>query len=89
MMDNRPTFQCDSCGVPKKDTNHWFVAWSSPRTLVSKCVTNFYLSTWDEAIIREDNVLHLCGDACAHKALNYFLEHKSLYGFQSPVVYIV
>jgi hypothetical protein len=64
MMDNRPTqnFRCDSCGVPKKDTNHWFVAWSSPRTLVSKSVTNFYLSTWDEAIIREDNVLHLCGD---------------------------
>lgn len=53
-------YQCDECGVQKKESNHWVIAF------VSTDRANFY--PWAEGA--HPDVLHLCGEGCAAKVLS-------------------
>ena len=65
MLDTKPSFTCDGCGVRKGETNHWFVALDACRDGGSMAI-----GPWTEAEAQLPDSLHLCGEACAHKALS-------------------
>jgi hypothetical protein len=69
----RTSYNCDICGVERKEANHWFVA--------TKDAVCFSIEAWDAAEIENDldsmNAIHLCGQVCAHKLLDRFLVETS------------
>jgi hypothetical protein len=62
-------YRCDECGTEKKETNHWFEIQMGEygpgftRTLI--------VTPWTE---HPNGVLHICGEQCAHKVLQKWLE---------------
>jgi len=54
---------CSQCGVPKGQTNHWFLAWVERNSRFC-----FDLFGADPALQREETVQKLCGEACLLKA---------------------
>lgn len=67
-MAMKQSFVCDICGAERKDANHWFVARETDGMLM--------FLHWDEAAICRANTAHLCGQSCAHKALDRFLAQE-------------
>ena len=55
------TFACDICGTQKKETNHWFMSWTTENP---KGVT---VILWTPELVRTDSTSHLCGIECATK----------------------
>lgn len=74
-------YYCDGCGVMRKETNHWFVMFTAKER---KGEQRLHVSEWTDAIATLDSSKHICGHRCAHKLLDYWLEHKSLDGFNMP-----
>lgn len=51
-------YQCDECGVQKKESNHWVL-----------CLAKRWIELWpwDEVMAVRPEYLHLCGEGCAGK----------------------
>jgi hypothetical protein len=54
-------YQCDECGVQKKESNHWVLAFVS---------TVGGLNFWPWSDISDSRAIHLCGEGCAAKVLS-------------------
>jgi hypothetical protein len=59
---------CSQCGVVKGEVNHWFICWWSGRHFHTKPIDD------DPAMQREADVFTVCGDGCAHKVYQQFLD---------------
>jgi hypothetical protein len=72
-MPRAITYNCDICGAQRKEANHWFVAVTSSARVL--------FTTWTSAERNDrfdsDNVKYLCGQSCAHKLLDQFLQSSS------------
>lgn len=55
-------YQCDECGVQKKESNHWVLAIND--------VTAMLFKPWDDNLANAKGVLTLCGEGCAVKVLS-------------------
>ena len=57
------SYQCDECGVHKKESNHWVLAEIDGISM--------RMTPWDEFIATAPHPpLHLCGEGCAAKVLS-------------------
>ena len=61
----RQAISCDICGMEKKQTNHWFVAYDQGEEL--------RLSGWNARSRLRPGSKHLCGQTCLHKLVDDFL----------------
>jgi hypothetical protein len=61
----RQAILCDICGIEKKQTNHWFVAYDQGEEL--------RVSGWNSRNRLRPGSKHLCGQACVHKLLDEFM----------------
>jgi len=72
--------QCDVCGNPKKETNHWLIA-------LTRMDYEGIIFLPAEAVEepRRDNVVYedLCGQECAHKRLSAWLDDLKNIDFPS------
>jgi hypothetical protein len=60
----RQAISCDICGAEKKQTNHWFVAYTQAGEL--------RVSGWDSRNRLRVGTKHLCGQTCLHKLVDDF-----------------
>jgi len=61
----RQAISCDICGMEKKQTNHWFVAYDQGEEL--------RVSGWNSRNRLRPGSKHLCGQTCLHKLVDDFL----------------
>jgi hypothetical protein len=61
----RQAISCDICGAEKKQTNHWFVAYTHAGEL--------RVSGWKAAGRMRTGAKHLCGQTCLHKLVDEFI----------------
>jgi hypothetical protein len=61
----RQAISCDICGTEKKQTNHWFVAYSQGGEL--------RVSAWNSRNRMRPESKHLCGQTCLHKLVDEFM----------------
>ncbi len=61
----RQAIMCDICGNEKRQTNHWFVAYSQGGEL--------RVSGWSSRNRLRPGSKHLCGQTCLHKLLDEFV----------------
>ncbi|MGA3082302.1 MAG: hypothetical protein ABSD44_13180 [Terracidiphilus sp.] len=61
----RQAVSCDICGMEKKQTNHWFVAYSQGGEL--------RVSAWNSRNRMRPESKHLCGQTCLHKLVDEFM----------------
>ena len=61
----RRAISCDICGMEKKQTNHWFVAYDQGGEL--------RVSGWDSRNRLRQGSKHLCGQTCLHKLVDNFM----------------
>jgi hypothetical protein len=61
----RQAISCDICGAEKKQTNHWFVAYSQAGEL--------RVSGWGTQGKIRAGSKHLCGQTCLHKLVDEFI----------------
>jgi len=83
-MPRQVTYTCAACGRTKQASNHWFV-------VVDRFVNHpFHLTTWAkierDGRLDEDGVEFVCGQQCAHKLLDEFLEESSKIIVDNPPV---
>jgi len=65
-------FQCDICSAPKREANHWFVAWESFEEIrfMRWAVAAFNYEPPDPIRMGDDPRhadAHLCGHECLHR----------------------
>jgi len=65
------TVTCSQCGVPKKETNHWFFGWLE-REGRRLCIVPW---GFDPMLVHEPTVQRLCGDSCVHKFVQQFADY--------------
>jgi len=58
-------FVCDECGKQKGDVNRWW--------MLETMTGVFWLIAWRKNEETNSQIKHLCGQECAHKALDKFL----------------
>lgn len=68
-LDDTMHIKCSQCGAVKGATNHWHIAWWSGTHFHTKPIMD------DPAMLREDGVFIVCGDNCAHKVYQQFLDY--------------
>jgi hypothetical protein len=61
----RQAISCDICGAEKKQTNHWFVAYTHAGEL--------RVSGWGAQGKIRAGSKHLCGQTCVHKLVDEFI----------------
>ncbi|HET6207961.1 MAG TPA: hypothetical protein VFD98_14190, partial [Terracidiphilus sp.] len=61
----RQAISCDICGAEKKQTNHWFVAYTH--------AGEFRVSGWSAQRRLRAGTKHLCGQTCLNKLLDEFI----------------
>jgi hypothetical protein len=61
----RQAISCDICGMEKKQTNHWFVAYDQGGEL--------RVSGWSSRNRLRPGAKHLCGQTCLHKLVDDFM----------------
>jgi hypothetical protein len=61
----RQAISCDICGAEKKQTNHWFVAYTQGGEL--------RVSGWSSTSRLRAGSKHLCGQTCLHKLIDEFM----------------
>jgi hypothetical protein len=71
----RQAITCDICGSQKHQTNHWFVAYEESGEL--------RIRGWNSLHLLSHETKHLCGEACVHKLISYFLMRLVDLGTQS------
>ncbi len=74
----RQAISCDICGAEKKQTNHWFVAYTHAGEL--------RVSGWGvQGKIRASSK-HLCGQTCLHKLVDEFIAGGATNRTQAPAL---
>jgi hypothetical protein len=65
---------CSQCGAPKREVNHWFVAWTERHG------ERFSFAPFDAdaSMATEEGVQTLCGDRCLLKAVQRFSDSLAL-----------
>ena len=66
---------CSECGVERREANHWFLYTRTDEGL------EFHKWEWAgrderENLLDETQFGHLCGQQCAHKLLDQFLNER-------------
>jgi hypothetical protein len=61
----RQAISCDVCGAEKRQTNHWFVAYTQGGEL--------RLTGWNASCRMRAGSKHLCGQTCVHKLVDEFI----------------
>ncbi|MGA3034586.1 MAG: hypothetical protein ABSD70_14950 [Terracidiphilus sp.] len=61
----RQAITCDICGIDKRQTNHWFVAYEQAGEL--------RVSGWTSRHRLRADSKHLCGQKCLHKLVDDFI----------------
>ena len=61
----RQAISCDICGAEKKQTNHWFVAYTHGGEL--------RIAGWNANGRMRAGAKHLCGQVCLHKLMDDFI----------------
>jgi hypothetical protein len=74
-MRNPQAFNCDVCGRAQGLTNHWWIVYIGAG---HGSGSNLVINPWDEALSREEEAKHACGNACTQKLLERFLATGSL-----------
>jgi hypothetical protein len=72
----RQTISCDICGAEKKQTNHWFVAYTHAGEL--------RVSGWGAQGKIRTGSKHLCGQTCLHKLVDEFIAGGATSRMQAP-----
>lgn len=63
--------KCDNCGTLKKQTNHWYMLWTT--------ATDFKLTRWNDQIDPfEKEPFHLCGRQCVNEAIERWIEGRPI-----------
>lgn len=69
-MPRRTTYNCKACGAEKLSSNHWFV--------VHEDEAGLHIHRWRwadrQGVLDDDGMEYICGQVCADKILNQFLE---------------
>ena len=73
----RQAISCDICGAEKKQTNHWFVAYTHAGEL--------RVSGWGAQRRLRAGTKHLCGQTCLNKLLDEFIARSLQSRVQAPV----
>jgi hypothetical protein len=73
----RQAISCDICGAEKKQTNHWFVAYTHGGEL--------RVTGWGTQGKLRAGAKHLCGQTCLHKLLDEFIAAGSTGKAQAPM----
>jgi hypothetical protein len=73
----RQAISCDICGAEKKQTNHWFVAYSHAGEL--------RVSGWSAQRRLRAGSKHLCGQTCLYKLVDEFIAGSLTARAQAPV----
>lgn len=67
-------YNCDVCGVHKKEVNHWLV---SVEHLQRIWFYPWEAAEWEGALYGDSaTVKHLCGQACCQRVLDDFLSRQ-------------
>ncbi len=74
----RQAISCDICGAEKKQTNHWFVAYTHGGEL--------RVSGWSAQRRLRAGTKHLCGQTCLNKLLDEFIAGSLRARAQAPVL---
>lgn len=61
----RQAISCDICGAEKRQTNHWFVAYTNGGEL--------RVTGWSANSRMRAGSKHLCGQTCVHKLVDEFI----------------
>lgn len=61
----RQAISCDVCGAEKRQTNHWFVAYTQGGEL--------RVTGWSANRRMRAGLKHLCGQTCVHKLVDEFI----------------
>lgn len=64
------SYKCDSCGIQKLDTNHWFKFRAYPNEGNG---AEFIVNDWNDKSSDYPNTLHLCSDGCVIKTVQGWL----------------
>jgi hypothetical protein len=72
----RQAISCDICGAEKKQTNHWFVAYTHAGEL--------RVSGWGAQRRLRAGSKHLCGQTCLYKLVDEFIAGNVTARAQSP-----
>jgi hypothetical protein len=72
----RQAISCDICGAEKKQTNHWFVAYTHAGEL--------RVSGWGAQRRLRAGSKHLCGQTCLYKLLDEFIAANATARAQAP-----
>jgi hypothetical protein len=69
------SFTCDVCGKKKADANHWWMVLLGdvPCYEQDQPHQRFTILPWNAAESRNTDMLHVCGQGCAMKALERFM----------------
>lgn len=74
------TFACDVCGAPKREVNHWWtidldgeIARQKGNVLAGNICSAFVLIPFDSSAAREESIVTVCGQTCAHKVMDEYL----------------
>jgi hypothetical protein len=67
-MAEKRIYTCDICGAEKRETNHWFVLVRGNAGLSVTSLTHF--QSLHSPLRQSDELLHLCGQSCAVKAVS-------------------
>jgi hypothetical protein len=81
-MKTTPGFECDVCGTPKRDTNHWWKGYLVPRQ-GSLHPAGLLIVAWD-VVVESDAAMHLCGELCATKKLSEVMAKPLLIPADQP-----
>lgn len=61
----RQAISCDICGAEKRQTNHWFMAYTHGGEL--------RVTAWNANSRSRGGLKHLCGQTCLHKLVDEFI----------------
>jgi hypothetical protein len=65
------SYRCDRCETLKGESNHWWLR------LPELDAPGFVLIAWDDQTAEREKVEHICSQACASKALSFWMESVS------------
>jgi hypothetical protein len=64
---------CSECGVEKKQTNHWWIAFiATGARLIHNMPRSIEIREWNDNDALIPNAHHICGEGCLGKVLSRF-----------------
>jgi hypothetical protein len=66
-------FTCSICAIEKRDTNHWWIVFTSrPARLIEDVPRTMEIREWNEFDAKAADAIHLCSEGCLAKQLSRF-----------------